>query len=132
MTTAFTKIVNREIPAHILHEDDVCLAIMDIAPALEGQSLVMLKREVDYIFDITEEEYLHLMRIARKVARATDRVLETDKTLLIVEGFEMPHVHVKLFPVPDRTQYQINDLQNAKPGDPEELAALTEKIKAAL
>lgn len=99
MTTIFTKIINREIPGYFIYEDDICVAIMDKFPSVPGQSLIILKREVDYIFDVTESEYGHLMNVAKRVAIASDAALLTNRTCLVVEGFEVPHVHIKLYPV---------------------------------
>ncbi len=99
MTTIFTKIINREIPAQFIYEDDICIAIMDKFPSVPGQSMIILKREVDYIFNLTTEEYEHLFLIAKKIAQATDQALAVERTCLVVEGFEVPHVHIKLYPI---------------------------------
>jgi len=99
MTTIYTKIINREVPAQFIYEDDICAVFMDKFPSVSGQSLVVPKREVDYVFDTTDEEYQHLMKIAKKVARASDAALGTDRTCLVVEGFQVPHVHIKLYPI---------------------------------
>lgn len=99
MTTIFTKIINREIPGQFIYEDDTCVAIMDKFPSVPGQSLIILKREVDYVFDVTDSEYQHLMAVAKRIALASDAALGTNRTCLVVEGFEVPHVHIKLYPV---------------------------------
>ncbi len=99
MTTIYTKIINREVPAQFIYEDDICVVFMDKFPSVSGQSLVVPKREVDYVFDTTDEEYQHLMKIAKKVAVASDAALGTDRTCLVVEGFQVPHVHIKLYPI---------------------------------
>ncbi len=134
MSTIFTKIIEREIPGYFIYEDDVCVAIMDVFPSVEGQSLVILKREVNYLFDVTEDEYFHLMNVARHVAKATDKALDVERTCMVVEGFEVPHVHVKLFPVKEVTDgVSLNSLtSNFEEASPEALAALAEKIKEAL
>ena len=99
MATIFTKIINREIPGQFIYEDEVCAALMDKFPSVPGQSLIILKREVDYVFDLKDEEFQHLMMVAKRVAIATDAALGTNRTCLVVEGFEVPHVHIKLYPV---------------------------------
>lgn len=134
MSTIFTKIINREVPGYFIYEDDVCVAIMDVFPSIEGQSLVILKREVDYLFDTTDEEYSHLMNVARNIAKATDKALETERTCLVVEGFEVPHVHIKLFPVKEVNDgVSLNSLtSNFEEVSPEVLTDLAEKIKTAL
>lgn len=133
MSTIFTKIIEREIPGHFVYEDDKCVAIMDVFPAVEGQALVILKREVDYVFDTTDEEYEHLMKVSRKVAKAIDKALGVERTCMVLEGFEVPHVHVKLFPFASVEGASLaKTISNPKEGDQEKLAKLAEKIKAEL
>lgn len=103
MTSIFTKIINREIPAFIVYEDDRSIAILDKFPAVGGQTLVIPKVEVDYAFDLPDDLYHHLFTVAKKLVPALDRAFATERTCLIIEGFEVPHVHVKLFPIPKGT-----------------------------
>lgn len=103
MTSIFTKIINREIPAHVVYEDDRSIAILDKFPVVDGQTLVIPKHEVDYAFELPDELYHHLFAIAKKLVPALDRTFDTERTCLIIEGFEVPHVHVKLYPVPKGT-----------------------------
>lgn len=133
MSTIFTKIINREIPGYFIYEDDICVSIMDAFPSIPGQSMVILKREVGYLFDTTDEEYSHLLSVARKVAKATDTALGTTRTCLVIEGFEVQHAHIKLFPF---TTIEGSSLAHtmSKPA-PADVAILVEhasKIKAAL
>ena len=95
----FTKIINREIPAAFVYEDDVCVAIIDKFPETVGKTLIIPKKQVDYIFDLDDETYQHLFEIAKKVSKALDKTFKTERTCLLVEGFEIPHVHIKLYPV---------------------------------
>jgi histidine triad (HIT) family protein len=133
METIFTKIINREIPGHFLYEDDTCVAIMDVFPSIEGQSLVILKREVSYLFDTTDEEYQHLLSVARNVAKATDIALGTERTCLVVEGFEVPHVHIKLFPFKTAEGASLaKTIGNPMKAEPEVLATIANRIKACL
>lgn len=99
MSTIFTKIIDREIPGHFIYEDDICVAILDKFPTVKGQTLVIPKKEVDYAFDLDEETYTHLFLIAKKIANALDKALFTYKTCLVVEGFDVAHVHLKLYPM---------------------------------
>lgn len=99
MSTIFTKIINREIPGHFVYEDDICVVIMDKFPAVPGQTLVIPKEETDYLFNLPEQTYNHLFAIASKVARASDKVFGALRTCLVVEGFEVPHVHIRLYPM---------------------------------
>lgn len=99
MSTIFTKIIHREIPGFFVYEDDVCVVLMDKFPAVEGQVMVVPKQEAGYIFDLPDEVYLHICAIAKLVATALDAVFQTERTCLVVEGFEVPHVHIKLYPM---------------------------------
>lgn len=133
MTTIFTKIINREIPGYFIYEDEMCVAIMDVFPSIPGQSLVILKREVSYLFDTTDDEYQHLMKVARNIATASDKALKAERTCLVVEGFEVPHVHIKLYPFMTTEGSSLaHTIGKPKQADGDELTRLAEKIKAAL
>jgi len=99
MSTIFTKIINREIPWFFVYEDDVCVVLMDKFPAVSGQVIVVPKEAVVYAFDLSNETYLHICMISKLVAKALDAVFQTQRTCLVIEGFEVPHVHIKLYPM---------------------------------
>jgi histidine triad (HIT) family protein len=99
MSTLFTKIINREIAGHFVYEDEQCVVIMDKFPAVLGQTLVISKQETDYLFDLPRETYEHLFAVAKQVAQASDKAFNTIRTCLVVEGFEVPHVHIRLYPM---------------------------------
>ena len=99
MASIFTKIVNREIPAHIVAENDDFLAFLDINPLVEGHTLVIPKREVDYIFDLQDVELSALHLFAKRVAKAIEKVVECERVGMSVIGLEVPHVHVHLIPL---------------------------------
>jgi histidine triad (HIT) family protein len=101
METIFTKIIKREIPAEIIYEDEFSLVIPDKFPSMPGQLVVITKRQAPYIFDLTDDEYSGLMKTVKKVAGVLDRTLGTKRTCIIVEGFEVPHVHVRMYPCTD-------------------------------
>jgi histidine triad (HIT) family protein len=98
MDTIFTKIIKREIPAEIIYEDDLTIVIPDKFPSTEGQLLVISKRQVPYVYDLTEIEYLGLMQTTKKMALLLDKIFKAVRTCSIIEGFEVPHVHVRLYP----------------------------------
>ncbi len=129
MPTLFTKIIAGEIPCAKVYEDDQCLSFLDIRPINPGHALVIPKQEVDYIFDVEDELLQHLMRVAKKVAKAIEANVECKKVGVIVAGLEVPHAHIHLVPING-----IGDINfaNAKPATPEELNALAEKIRAKL
>jgi len=99
MTTIFSKIIACEIPSQFVYEDEVCVVLMDKFPSVRGQTLVIPKQEVDYIFNLPNETYTHLFAVAKKIAQASDKAFNTSRTCLAVEGFEVPHVHIKLYPM---------------------------------
>jgi len=105
MSNIFTKIINREIPADIFFEDEKYIAILDIDPIRDGHVLVIPKKETDYIFDLNEEEYKELMSVSKKIAELlTEKLkgkLHFSKVAMIVEGLQVPHVHVHLVPLID-------------------------------
>ncbi|MAZ56263.1 hypothetical protein CL653_00520 [bacterium] len=98
-TSIFSKIISRELSAHFIYEDDVCVAIMDKFPAVKGQSIVIPKEEIDYAFDLDDNTYQHLFSVAKKIGRASDKAFDAMRTCLVIEGFEVPHVHLKIFPM---------------------------------
>lgn len=99
MASIFTKIINREIPGHIVHEDDRHIAILDINPNTKGHTLCIPKEEVDRIFDLSEEAYLDLMAFSRKVAIALEKAVPCERIGVSVIGLEVPHAHVHLLPL---------------------------------
>ncbi len=99
MECIFCKIVNKEIPAEIIYEDEFSVAFLDLYPACEGQVLVIPKKHYEYIFTMPDEDYRKLMDSAKKVANILDEKIKPTRTCLVIEGFEVPHVHVKLYPV---------------------------------
>lgn len=101
MPSIFTKIIKRQIPGHIIAEDDKHIAILDINPNVKGHTLCIPKREVNKIFDLEEQEYLDLMLFSRKVAKALENVVPCKRIGVSVIGLEVPHVHVHLIPLSD-------------------------------
>lgn len=133
MSTIFTKIINREIPGQFIYEDELCVAFMDAFPSIAGQSLVVLKREVDYAFAMNDEEYTHLFAIAKKIALASDKAFNAKRTCLVVEGFEVPHVHIKLYPFQTTEEANlVTTMSQTVKADPSTLAEQAERIKAEL
>lgn len=130
--TIFSKIIRREIPAHFVLEDDVCVVVMDKFPSVKGQTLVIPKKEVDYIFDLDDATYQHLFKIAKQIAKASDAALKPKRTCLAVEGFEVPHVHIKIYPVTDISRGLGPYLSAGEMADDADLADLAESIKKNL
>jgi len=132
MTSIFTKIINREIPGHFIYEDEFCVAIMDKFPAVRGQSLVIPKKDIDYAFDLDDDSYIHLFKIAKKIAKASDTALDAVRTCLVVEGFDVPHVHIKIYPMTETSKALGAIMAEGKEAPDEELKAVATQITAAL
>lgn len=99
MATIFTKIIQREIPGHILAEDDRFIAILDINPLVAGHTLVIPKQEVDYIFDLEDSALSDLMIFAKKVGHGIEKAVPCERLGISVIGLEVPHTHIHLIPM---------------------------------
>ncbi|UCS93617.1 HIT family protein [Echinicola marina] len=127
MSSIFTKIINREIPGHIVAEDENYIAFLDIMPLVKGHVLVVPKKEVDYIFDLEDELLAGLHLFSKKVAKAVDKTIKCTRVGVAVIGLEVPHVHVHLVPL-----NSMDDINFTRPKlklENEEMAAIAEKIK---
>ena len=129
MPSIFTRIIEREIPAHILHEDDDFLAFLDVRPIREGHTLVIPKTEVDDVFDLPDPLLAGLLPFARPVANAIQRVTGATRIGMAVLGLEVPHAHLHLVPIDGLHDL---DFRRARPAADDELAAAAERIRAAL
>lgn len=110
MASIFTKIINGEIPAFKVAEDENHLAFLDINPLAIGHTLVIPKKEIDYIFDLDENEFLSLQLFAKKVAKAIDKVVDAKRIGVAVIGLEVPHAHIHLVPING-----VEDINFSKP-----------------
>ncbi len=127
MASLFTKIVNREIPAHIVAEDDDHLAFLDINPLVMGHSLVIPKQEVDYIYDLSDEQLANIHLFAKKVANAIEKTVSCNRIGIAVIGLEVPHAHIHLIPI-----NAMDDMNFSRPKlhpTQNELAAIAGAIK---
>lgn len=127
MATIFTKIINKEIPAEIIAEDDKFIAFLDIMPLVKGHVLVVPKQEVDYIFNLDDETLSGLHIFAKKVAKAIDKTIKCTRVGVAVIGLEVPHVHIHLVPL--RTMDDINFTRPKLKISKEELAEIAEMIR---
>lgn len=126
MASLFTRIVKREIPAHIVAEDDRCLAFLDINPLAKGHTLVIPKAEVDYYFDLDDELLAAVTTFSKKVAHAIKQEIPCLRIGVCVIGLEIPHAHVHLIPL-----NSMGDINFSKPKlklSQEELASIASRI----
>lgn len=130
MASIFTRIVNREIPCHLVAEDDSFMAFLDINPLVKGHTLVIPKKEVDYIFDLDDDTLAGLHLFSKKVARAIEKVIPCLRVGTCVIGLEVPHAHLHLIPL-----NSMGDINFSNPKlklSAEEFSAIAEKIRAQL
>ena len=99
MSSIFSQIISKKLPANIIYENDYCIAFMDIMPIKEGHVLVVPKLEVDYIFDLPTREYKELFCFAKQIYNAMKKVFKCKRVGLSVIGFEVPHCHIHLVPI---------------------------------
>ncbi len=99
MSSIFTKIINREIPAHVVAENDKFIAFLDVNPNAKGHTLCVPKQEINKIFDMDKELYLELMAFSHDVAQALEKTVSCKRVGMAVVGLEVPHVHVHLIPL---------------------------------
>jgi len=99
MASIFTKIINREIPGYIVAEDLDCIAFLDIYPLAVGHTLVVPKKEIDCLFDLSDTAFTGLMLFAKKVAIGIQQVVPCLRVGMAVVGLEVPHAHIHLVPL---------------------------------
>jgi len=97
MSTVFTKIINGEIPSYKIYEDDICYSFLDNNPETLGHTLVVPKVEVDKIYDLDEETYLHIFKVAKMLAKNMEEKLNA-RIIFKVIGVDVPHAHIHLVP----------------------------------
>jgi histidine triad (HIT) family protein len=130
MPSIFTKIINREIPGYIVAEDERYIAFLDINPLVVGHTLVVPKKEVDFIFDLDDDTLAGLNVFCKKVAQAIRKSIPCKRVGVAVIGLEVPHTHVHL--VPMNSMGDLNFTRAKLTPSKEELAAAAEKIKKAI
>ena len=129
MSSIFTKIVNGEIPAYKIAEDDNFLAFLDVNPNAKGHTLCIPKKEINKIFDMDEELYFGLMQFSYKVAHAIEKTVPCKRVGMTVIGLEVPHVHVHLIPLNEMDEMRfINKVKLEK----EEFETLASNISKNL
>ena len=127
MASVFTRIINGEIPCYKIAEDENYFAFLDINPLSEGHTLVVPKREEDYIFDLRDEELAGLITFEKKVATSQKANLDCKRVAMVVLGMEVPHTHIHLIPMNSEA-----DVDFRKPKlqlSSEQFAQIAERIK---
>ena len=126
MASIFTKIINGEIPCYKVAENEHCLAFLDIMPRAKGHTLVVPKKEVDQLFDLSDADYSELMSFAKHVATAIKTAVPCKRVGVAVIGLDVPHAHIHLIPLD-----VMDDMNFQKPHlvlDAEEMKSIAKQI----
>lgn len=126
MASIFTRIINRELPAHIVAETDDHIAFLDVRPMVEGHTLCVPKREVDYYYDLSDDELAALTLFSKKVAVALKKAIDCKRIANGVLGLEVPHVHVHLVPINNESDFRFGKTVEVTE---ERMRELVERIK---
>jgi histidine triad (HIT) family protein len=127
MASIFTRIVQGEIPCYKIAEDDHFLAFLDVNPLVPGHTLVIPKKEQDYIFDIDDESFLDFQLFAKKVAVHLKKKIDCKRIGVAVIGLEVPHAHIHLIPLNQMDDMNFNRKKLSL--STEELVKLAEELK---
>jgi histidine triad (HIT) family protein len=130
MASIFSEIISGNVPAYKVLENESFLAFLDIFPLAKGHVLVVPKKETDYLFDISLDEYLELWKFAQQVAKAMDKVIDCKRIGVAVIGLEVPHAHIHLVPLNN-----VSDINFERPKlslSEEEMDEVAQKIRKAL
>ena len=130
MATIFSKIINWEIPSYKIAEDENYYAFLDINPLKKGHTLVVPKKETDYLFDLDDQTLGGMMVFAKQIARAIDSVIECKRVGVVVLGMEVPHAHIHLIPL--QKEIDASFTQPKLKLSEEEFEEIAEKIRNAL
>ena len=128
MASLFSKIVSGEIPCYKIAEDEEHFAFLDIFPLTKGHTLVIPKKETDYIFDISDEEYIRLWMFAKKISFAIKKVIPCKRIGSVVIGFEVSHAHIHLIPLNNTSE--INFSRPKLQLSQKEFEEIAEKIRS--
>ena len=130
MASIFSNIISGDVPAYKVLENENFLAFLDISPLAKGHVLVIPKKETDYLFDISSDEYLELWKFAQQVAKAMDKAIDCKRIGVAVIGLEVPHAHIHLVPLNN-----VSDINFERPKlslSEEEMYEVAQKIRKAL
>lgn len=130
MTTLFTRIINGEIPAHFVWQDDTCVAFLVIDPMTDGHTIVVPRQEVDSWLDADQGLITHLTLVAQQIGKAQQAAWSSARVGLLVEGFLVPHLHLHVWPANSVDDFDPHDVTHGQ--DQQILAANAKRLRAAL
>lgn len=129
MSTIFSRIIRGEIPCYKIAESDRFFAFLDINPLAEGHTLVVPKKETDYIFDLSDEEYAVLLLFAKRVATAIEKAVPCKRVGMAVIGLEVPHAHIHLVPIREEKDMYFSKKKLSLP--PERMEDIAKSVASA-
>ncbi|MFA6853541.1 MAG: HIT family protein [Bacteroidales bacterium] len=129
MATIFSRIIAGEIPSYKIAENDKFFAFLDVSPRVKGHTLVVPKKEIDYIFDIEDELLAEMMVFAKRIAKAIETAIPCKRIGVMVLGLEVPHAHIHLLPI--QSEKDMNLSSPKLKLEAEEFTEITRKIKEA-
>lgn len=109
MATIFTKIVNGEIPSYKIFENEHFYSFLDISPMTKGHTLVIPKKEVDYLFDIDDAMLSEMIVLSKKIAKAIEKTVECTRVGVMVVGLEVSHAHIHLIPIQNEGDMNLSN-----------------------
>ena len=109
MATIFTKIVKGEIPSHKVFENEKFYAFLDINPLTKGHTLVIPKKEVDYLFDIDDALLSEMILVSKRIAKAIEKAISCTRVGMMVIGLEVPHAHIHLIPIQNEGDMNLSN-----------------------
>lgn len=129
MASIFSKIIDGQIPGQLLWTDEVCAVFLDIEPLTPGHALVVPREETDHWLDLPGVTLAHLMDVAARIGKAQQEVFAPARIGMIVQGFEVPHAHLHVFPAEAASDFELSRRSTRTP---EQLAGDADALRAAL
>lgn len=125
--SVFTKIIRGDIPSHKVYEDDLTIAFMDINPVQPGMVLVIPKKQIDHFTDLPDEDYQAVMAAVKKIGVKMREVFPDKRVAVMIEGLDVPHAHVKIFPFTSAQEFRALPNTNTEPNH-DALAQMAQKL----
>lgn len=130
MPSVFTKIMQGELPAHVVFQDDLCMAFLSIDPLQPGHTLVVPRKEIEHWLNLPESLACHLVNVSKKIGKAIEANFPCRRIGLVIAGLEVPHVHLHVVPIQEATDLSF-DLVRSKPAS-EDLHKNAERLRKTL
>lgn len=129
MASIFTKIIEGELPAHFVYEDELCVAFLTVEPICDGHLMVIPRQEVDHWLDLPPQLLSHLMTVSQRIGQALQDEFDSEKVGMMIVGLEVPHTHIHLTPI---NAMRDMDFAKARPAEQEHLAEVADRVRAAV